>query len=395
MSSSMSDLMGWVPWHLALLMLPQAVADLLRDEQRQRELRAELLQAASLYSRLLLRWGLLAAQAAAVVAALLGSAAVLYALFYYLVIPSRFHEQAVFLDYGHHASLSRSGLADMTLPRAVLNLQTPTHQWQASELVDAPPQTPTVLVPGVKYDVIVELDMPESRVNMDVGMFMLSTELRTQNHALLASSVRAAIVRDSHTLVRWMRVAFWAVPYALGFSDPTQKVTVLAINGFTESKQNPTTEVVVRLNNPELQVYAAKLTIIAQLTGFRYLMYHWSVPTAILVILNIAFVEALALGILYLFYSMEQLTPDASEAPLAGAMGGLKEEVVAADKGKQFEQNRSGGIPPVHVERIMKLEPVDPSTIIDQATAGELLDGKQEQEVELRYRPTHFVADDE
>jgi len=142
-------------------------------------------------------------------------------------------------------------------------------------------------------------------------------------------------------------------------------------------------------------VYAAKLTIIAQLTGFRYLMYHWSVPTAILVILNIAFVEALALGILYLFYSMEQLTPDASEAPLAGAMGGLKEEEVAADKGKQFEQNRSGGIPPVHVERIMKLEPVDPSTIIDQATAGELLDGKQEQEVELRYRPTHFVADDE
>lgn len=386
--------MAWIPWHLALLVLPQGAADLLRDEQRQRELRAELLQAARLYARLLLRWGLLAAQAAAAVAALLGSAAVLYALFYYLVIPSRFHEQAVFLDYGRHASLSRSGLAELTLPRAVLNLHTPTHQWQASELVDAPPQTPTVLVPGVKYDVIVELDMPESRVNMDVGMFMVATELRAQDHALLASSARAAIVRDSHTLVRWMRVAFWAVPYALGFSDPTQKVTVLAINGFTESKRFPTTEVVVRLNNPEVQVYAAKLTIIAQLTGFRYLMYHWSVPTAILVILNIAFLEALALGILYLFYSMEQLTPDASEAPLADAMAELKEEV-AADKGKQFEHHRSGGIPPVHVERSVKLEPVDPSTIIDQAATGELLDVKQEQEVELRYRSTHFVADDE
>lgn len=331
---------------------------------------------------------------AVAVAFLFGSATVLYALFYYLVIPSRFHEQAVFLDYGHHASLSRNGHASMTLPTAVLDLQKPAHQWEASELVDAPPMTPTVLVPGVKYDVIIELDMPESHVNMDVGMFMVSTSLHAQDHALLASSARSAIVRDSHALVRWMRVAFWAVPYALGFTDPTQKVTVLAINGYTESKNYPMTEVVVRLNNPEVQVYSAKLTIIAQLTGFRYLMYHWSVPTAILVILNIVFVEALALGILYLFYSMEQLTTDADEAPLADAMAELKTAVMA-DKGEQFEQHRSGGIPPVHVERSPKLEPVDPSTIIDQAAAGELLNIKQEPELELRYRHTHFVENEE
>lgn len=316
--------------------------------------------------------------------ALVASAAVLYALFYWLVIPSRFHEQPVFLDYGSHASLSRAGHLELTLPTAVMDLRTPDHQWTPSKIAEAPPATPSVLLPGVKYDVIVELSVPESPVNMDVGMFMVSTALRTSDHQLLASSARAAIVRDSHALVRWMRVSFWAVPYALGFTDPTQTVTVLAVNGYTESKQFPLSEVVVRLSSPEVQVYSAKLTIIAQLTGFRYLMYHWSVPTAILVILNIVFVEALALAILYVFYTMEPLSADGGEAPKT-----------VVDKGEQFEQHRSGGIPPIHVERNPKQEPVDPSTIIDKAEAGELLDIKQEPDMELRYRASHFVDDDE
>lgn len=58
----MNNVMAWVPWHLALLVLPQGAADFLSDEQKQRELRDELLVAAKLYSRLLLRWSLLAAQ---------------------------------------------------------------------------------------------------------------------------------------------------------------------------------------------------------------------------------------------------------------------------------------------------------------------------------------------
>lgn len=319
---------------------------------------------------------------------LFATATVLYALFYYLVIPSRFHEQSIHFDYGNHPSLSRNGHAPMTLPTAVLDLHRPQHQWTASSLVESPTPTPTVMVPGVKYDVIVELDMPESTVNTDVGMFMVTTTLRSSEHQVLASSARSAFVRDSHSLVRWLRVALWVVPYAMGVTEPIQAVTLLAINGYTESQEYPLAEVVISLNNPEMQVYSAKLTIIAQLTGFRYLMYHWSLPTAILVIVNIVLVEALALVILYVVYSMPQPAEEVSQ--LVGK---------TIDQDSPFENPRSDGKPPVHVEKRIKLESADPSTISDQAEAGDFLSVKkeegEEEEAELRYRSTHIVEEDD
>lgn len=52
----------WVPWHLVTLLLPQAAADFLSDEQRQRVVREEAVAAAKTYSRLALVWGFRAAQ---------------------------------------------------------------------------------------------------------------------------------------------------------------------------------------------------------------------------------------------------------------------------------------------------------------------------------------------
>lgn len=64
-SNQSQSAMSWVPWHLALSLLPPAAADLLRDERKQRELRVELAASASVYGRLLLLWGFRAVQARA------------------------------------------------------------------------------------------------------------------------------------------------------------------------------------------------------------------------------------------------------------------------------------------------------------------------------------------
>lgn len=317
------------------------------------------------------------------VSLLFTAATILYSLVYYLVIPSRLHEQEMFFDYGNHAALTRDGLDRLTLPIAKLNLLDPVHQWEPSPLVMLPSQPSSVLVPGVKYDIFIELTVPESRANVDIGMFMVSTMLKSVGSEYLASSSRPAIVHDSHSLVRWLRVGSLAISHALGFTEPSQVLHILAINGITESKVHPLTSVTVTLNHPEVQIYAAKLTIIAQLSGVRYLMYHWSVSTAVLVILNIVFLEAIALVILFAFYNLPVIVED-EEKDKANGYGAPSR----MDQGQLFEQHRSGGIPPIHVERKMKTEPIESATLLDEAEALAALKEENDEEMRLRFRTT-------
>jgi len=300
---------SWVPWTLLLTLLPSSATELLQDEVERQRLRDELTRLARDYSKLLLLWALRAAQVFAGLSCLVVTASLLYAMLYYLVIPSRFHEQDIFLDYGgRHAALVPGGGA---LPTASLNLLEPERQWESLVPQPKQQQTQPVLVPGVKYDVIVELTVPESRTNAEVGVFMVSTTLHEGNKHPLARSARPVTLHDMPAPVRWLRLGFWLVPYALGFTEPAQTLRVTTINGYLETAEHPLTRVDVMLNTPVLQVYSAKLTVIAQLTGVRFLMYHWAVPTAILVILNIVLFEVLALVILYAVYALPQIDAEA------------------------------------------------------------------------------------
>ncbi|KAF1780259.1 Seipin family [Phytophthora cactorum] len=278
-----------------LALLPASATELLKDEVERQRLREELTPAAVLAFR--------AAQIFAGISFLFVTASLLYALLYYLVIPSRFHEQDIFFNYGHrHMEIVAQGEQIPDVPKVSLDLQDPVHQWQSLVYKPEEPAQP-VLAPGVKYDVIVELTVPESRANAEVGVFMVSTTLYANREKGLATSARPVTLHDMPAPVRWLRLSFWLMPYALGFSEPAQTLRVTAINGYQESTEYPLTH---------LQVYSAKLTVIAQLTGLRYLMYHWAVPTAILFILNIVFLEALALVILYAVYALPQLDEEAA-----------------------------------------------------------------------------------
>ena len=303
---------SWVPWTLLLAFLPASATELLNDEVERQRLRVELTRLARNYSKLLLLWSFRAAQAFAGISFLVVTASMLYTLFYFLVIPSRYHEQDVFFNYGpRHGAITQPTYYPF-VPTASLDLQDPVHQWQS--LVPVSTQTTSsVLVPGVKYDVILELTVPESRANAEVGVFMVSTSLwEAENKRQLAASARPVMLRDMPAPVRWLRLGFWLVPYALGFTEPVQTLRVMAINGYLENIEYPLTRINIELNTPMLQVYSAKLTVIAQLTGVRYLMYHWAVPTAILFILNIVFLETLVLVVLYAIYVLPQLDEETS-----------------------------------------------------------------------------------
>ncbi|POM70315.1 membrane protein, partial [Phytophthora palmivora] len=242
---------SWVPWTLLLAFLPTSATELLKDEVERQRLREELARVAKDYSKLLLLWVFRAAQVFAGISFLFATAFVLYGLLYYVVIPSRFHEQEIFFNYGHrHRDITQP--AHMYVPTATLNLLDPVHQWQS--MIPQPHETTqSVLVPGVKYDVIVELTVPESRANAEVGVFMVSTSLFEGDKRQLATSARPVTLHDMPTPVRWLRLGFWLIPYTLGFTEPAQTLRVTAINGYMEDTEYPLTRVDVELNTPKLQ----------------------------------------------------------------------------------------------------------------------------------------------
>lgn len=376
--------MGWIPWSSLLGLLP--FGGLLREaedegvaEERQRRWE-EFSQSMQAMSQVAFRWWLHLTKVLVLFSVLFAVATMLYGLLYYLIIPARLHEQEIFFDYGNHPKLVHGKLQELTLPQARLNLLDPEHQWEASTLVPKSSTSSQKLRPGVKYDVYVELVMPESRANMRTGVFMVSTTLENKKGEILASSSRPAIVHDSSWLVRGVRELVWLVPNALRITEPSQSVMLLAVNGYEESKTHPLTTVSITLNTPHVQIYSATLTIIAQLSGVRYLMYHWSFVTAVLVILNLVFIEFIAVVILYAVYQLPQM----EEAQRLSESTVEPGKIV--DQGAVFEQHRSGGIPPVHVERSSDDAQVDSTQLLHEASQKALFDKNADEDVDLRFR---------
>lgn len=275
------------------------------DAEERKQQREKLLLQMRAYASTCLSWSFRLTLFVVCLIVLFATATVLYGMVYYLVIPSRLHEQEIFFNYGSsHASLVKDG--QFTFPTAQLNLLDAEHAWTPGPSMKSTPVASHVLVPGVKYDVIIELIMPESRMNVEqVGMFMVETVLASHTNKILASSQRPAIVKPSHPIIDWVRIICWFIPYVLRLSEPSQSISFVAINGIEESKLDPLTTVSIVLNHPQIEIYQAKLTIIAQLSGVRYLMYHWSLLTALIAVLNLVFLQLLGILVLYAMYHLQ------------------------------------------------------------------------------------------
>ena len=134
----------WSPWTLVLPLLPSTATALLQNEDARRRLRETLTRVTQMYSKLLLRWVVRAAQVGAGISLLFATASLIYALLYYLVIPSRFHDQDVFFNYGQRHRAITQPSDGYTVPSASLNLHDPVHQWQS--MVETS-ETAVVLIP--------------------------------------------------------------------------------------------------------------------------------------------------------------------------------------------------------------------------------------------------------
>ncbi|KAJ3012358.1 Berardinelli-Seip congenital lipodystrophy 2 (seipin) [Thoreauomyces humboldtii] len=195
-----------------------------------------------------------------VFAALLSFSAAIYALFYSIYIPRVTWEIPVYMQYGPPgAVLPPAAYVDFTGGRAR--------------------QQSAYLTPEQHYDLALELVVPDSQRNFDLGNFMVHIDLRTRDNKTTASSSRPASLEYRTPLLRTMLTLWKAVPLLLGMTSESQTVKLLLLEKYEELQSAPIHHALITLSDARLQLYQTNLHIEANFQGLRYFMFHWKFTT--------------------------------------------------------------------------------------------------------------------
>ncbi|KAH0507931.1 Seipin [Microtus ochrogaster] len=226
--------------------------------------------------RLLLQFGVLFCT----VLLLLWVSVFLYGSFYYSYMPTVSHLSPVHFHYrtdcdSSTASLCSFPVANVSLAKSGRDL---------------------VLMYGQPYRVTLELEMPESPVNQDLGMFLVTVSCYTRGGRIVSTSSRSAMLHYRSQLLQILDTLVFSSLLLFGFAEQKQLLEVELYSDYRESSYMPTTGAVIEIHSKRIQMYAAYLRIHAHFTGLRYLLYNFPVTCAFVgVASNFTFLSIIAL----------------------------------------------------------------------------------------------------
>ncbi|CAH1113249.1 unnamed protein product [Psylliodes chrysocephalus] len=137
-----------------------------------------------------------------------------------------------------------------------------------------------LLMMGQSYKIHLDLDMPESPTNRQLGMFMVCVEFMGKDGTLLNSSCRSAMLHYKGILLDTLYKLFFSPFFVFGSAEEKQNVKVELFADYEEQYNEPVTDIFVEVQTRHIEIYSAKFTVNAQFTGLRYVMFHWPVLSA-------------------------------------------------------------------------------------------------------------------
>uniref|UniRef100_A0A2D4I9W1 Seipin n=1 Tax=Micrurus lemniscatus lemniscatus TaxID=129467 RepID=A0A2D4I9W1_MICLE len=153
-----------------------------------------------------------------------------------------------------------------------------------------------VLMYGQPYRMSLELELPESPVNQNLGMFMVVISCYTKGGRIISSSARAAMLHYRSGLLQMLDTLAFSGLFLAGFTEQKQTVDVELYSDYKEDSYIPTIGAVIEIQTTRIQIYGAHLRIHAHFTGLRYLLYNFPMTSAILgVASNFMFLSVIVL----------------------------------------------------------------------------------------------------
>ncbi|KAM8968838.1 seipin [Sarcophilus harrisii] len=226
--------------------------------------------------KLLLRFGV----AFCTILLLLWVSVFLYASFYYSYMPTVSHLSPVHVSY--RTDCGSAGPVLCSFPVANVSLVKGGRD--------------RVLMYGQPYRISLELEMPESPVNQELGMFMVTIACYTRGGRVISSSARSAMLHYRSTLLRLLDTLVFSGLFLSGFAEQKQLLEVELYADYREDSYMPTTGAVIEIHSTRIQLYGAQLRIHAHFTGLRYLLYNFPVTSAVIGIAsNFTFLSVIVL----------------------------------------------------------------------------------------------------
>ncbi|XP_033829637.2 seipin-like [Periophthalmus magnuspinnatus] len=186
-----------------------------------------------------------------------------------------------------------------------------------------------VLTFGQAYRMSLQLEMPESPVNQDLGMFMIRATCFSQDGGQVASSARALSASSSHfgmlryrsELVRTLETLLLLPAFLTATAEQKQVLEVELFSEYTDDPYAPSDTAIIEILSNKVQIYSSRLLIHAHFTGLRYLLFNFPLISAVVgvssnfIFLSALFVLSYMRQILKLRQKPQELISDSPSAP--------------------------------------------------------------------------------
>nr|XP_004656615.2 seipin isoform X2 [Jaculus jaculus] len=204
----------------------------------------------------------------------------LYGSFYYSYMPTVSHLSPVHFYYRTDCDSSTTSLC--SFPVANVSL--------------AKTGRDRVLMYGQPYRVTLELELPESPVNQDLGMFLVTVSCYTRGGRIISTSSRSVMLHYRSDLLQMLDTLVFSSLLLFGFAEQKQLLEVELYADYRENSYVPTTGAIIEIHSKRIQMYGAYLRIHAHFTGLRYLLYNFPMTCAFVgVASNFTFLSVIVL----------------------------------------------------------------------------------------------------
>ncbi|KAF5279492.1 hypothetical protein FQA39_LY05602 [Lamprigera yunnana] len=197
---------------------------------------------------------------AAITALLVWLSIFMYLSFYYVYVPTISYERPAFIQF-----------KPCQTERGVCS-----YPWAQIQLT----KKQQLLMYGQPYKINVELEMPESPNNKELGMFMVCADFRSQNGDVVATSCRSTMLHYRSFTVNLIRRLLLIPFYLFGSTEEKQRIFIELFADYEEHESAPVTNVYLEIQTRFIELYSAKFFINANFSGLRYFMFHWPIFSA-------------------------------------------------------------------------------------------------------------------
>ncbi|XP_016376975.1 seipin-like [Sinocyclocheilus rhinocerous] len=153
-----------------------------------------------------------------------------------------------------------------------------------------------VMMSGQAYRISLVLEMPESPVNKQLGMFMVKMSCYTTDGTVVQSVSRSTMLHYRSNLLQTMSTLLFSPLLLTGVSEQKQLIEVELFPDFKSDLYQPAVGAVIEIQSRKVQIYSVQLRIHAFFTGIRYLLHNFPVMSAIVgVASNFTFLSVIVL----------------------------------------------------------------------------------------------------